>query len=96
MTNFERIRPAIETLFGPDWTPEDFADLYEDAIGSYDCSDFCMIGLTECDHRMGVMTNREAREKGMTDEEYDEYYDKNYNGKVCHDVILEWLLEEAP
>jgi len=93
MTNFEYLLPSIHALFGDkwDWTPENFADLYSNLsyIGEYYCGDICPVGGDNCTRRMGVKPYSECK----TDEEWDRAWD-NANGKICRDILKEWLEEE--
>lgn len=91
MTNFERLEPHIEKLFGPDWTVNDFARIYEDAMIAWDCSG-CIVGEDNCTRRMGMIPFSECK----TEEEKEAWEDGNEgNGKCCIDILIEWLNEES-
>lgn len=96
MTNFEKMQPEIQALFGTGWTAREFAKMYAEAICDEDChaTDVCFVaraigGEEECTRRMGCTPSSEWTG------DIDEWFLEEGNGKACEDIIREWLLEEA-
>jgi hypothetical protein len=87
MTNFDRLKPHFEALHGKGWKIEDYAEAYSAAQEVLNCEG-CIVGLRECNCRMGLEFLNE-------DDQEIEWNDEKYNGRSCGDVIVEWLNEEV-
>lgn len=96
MTNYEKMKPHFVALFGNgiDLTPELCATIYAQAMEDSDCGG-CMIGLTLCDHMNGQITYEEAIQKGMTEDEIDDWFCDTGYGMSCEEIVLKWLNSEA-
>lgn len=87
MTNFDRLKPHFEVLFGKGWPMDDYIVGYQASMEAFNC-DGCIVGIKECTHRMGMHTLDEC----ASEEEWDK---EQGNGKICFNILKEWMLEEV-
>lgn len=86
MTNFEKVLPKFEELFGGGFNPSGLAHFYADCMADFDCANEqgCVvakaIGHDGCQHRMGMTALSEI---DRNDENaIEEWYCEEGNGKI--------------